>query len=840
MAFARPGRCVLILILLSLIYFAPLWIHPQEILYADNSDVLAMHYPWRVFAMRHWHASHTLPLWCPATCAGQPYQADTQTTLYYPPHLVFYVPPLSWIAPLYGVLTWAHVLLAGLGMFAYARSRSLAAFPALIAAAGFMFAGKWLLHLLEGGHYVFAPLAWLPLLLLASERAIERRQLASAVAAGVLASIIFLGAHPQLTLYIGYFAALWTLQSVLGWRGTESSEDSENSCAPSLGRRALWWLLTWSIAGVVAVGLTAVQLLPALELAEWTSRARLITPEYSNAYDLTLHSVRWLPRRVLSLLGPQHFSGSAWESVGALGILWTGCAVLAAIVSRRATVRFQAAFLALLILLAFVRVPVPGLSLFRIPVRVLLLAGLPLGMLAGHLTQHMFGDPVQHGRRLRWVVLCLAALVALYLPISLHRNPPPVAYWVTLAVAVCAGGGTLLWRSRQTLPDSATAIAWLGLLLAELWAMHWPHLQTRPVADVYPVNDAVRFLAERPGSYRVLDIPLWKHDPTYSPLSQGLCCLHDVAWVRGLNTTDLYPYKQFLNFLQDRGDPPELSEMPVVSWLSQTHLSDLLGVRYLVCPADEELPADAKDAWRAVRTLRDNRVYLLSLSPTGGVRELPPFTIYERTKPLPRAFVIPHARPNSGNAAWGAALRELNPRRDVLLDAPGGRIESTAAPQFESGAAGPDFEEATVVADAADRVILDVERDQPGYLVLLDAWYPGWKCRLEDGREVPVWRANGLFRAVRVPAGRHRVEFVFAPALYRLGQALSLGTLTLLAVLVVLRWVGFVRLWRAKSLQAALGVPRPRQEWPSSGTLIAPGRGDALALEFQSLNNGRG
>jgi hypothetical protein len=50
-----------------------------------------------------------------------------------------------------------------------------------------------------------------------------------------------------------------------------------------------------------------------------------------------------------------------------------------------------------------------------------------------------------------------------------------------------------------------------------------------------------------------------------------------------------------------------------------------------------------------------------------------------------------------------------------------------------------------------------------GVLVARDAWYPGWRARL-DGREVPVHRADHLFRAVTVPSGRHRLEFRYEPA----------------------------------------------------------------------------
>ena len=36
-----------------------------------------------------------------------------------------------------------------------------------------------------------------------------------------------------------------------------------------------------------------------------------------------------------------------------------------------------------------------------------------------------------------------------------------------------------------------------------------------------------------------------------------------------------------------------------------------------------------------------------------------------------------------------------------------------------------------------------------------------------DGREVPILRADGFFRAVQVPAGRHVVTFSYFPRIFR-------------------------------------------------------------------------
>ena len=46
---------------------------------------------------------------------------------------------------------------------------------------------------------------------------------------------------------------------------------------------------------------------------------------------------------------------------------------------------------------------------------------------------------------------------------------------------------------------------------------------------------------------------------------------------------------------------------------------------------------------------------------------------------------------------------------------------------------------ATRVEDTPNRVAFEVETSAPGYLVLADTWYPGWRATV-DGRTVPVLR----------------------------------------------------------------------------------------------------
>jgi hypothetical protein len=61
-------------------------------------------------------------------------------------------------------------------------------------------------------------------------------------------------------------------------------------------------------------------------------------------------------------------------------------------------------------------------------------------------------------------------------------------------------------------------------------------------------------------------------------------------------------------------------------------------------------------------------------------------------------------------------------------------------------------------------VVVDLEAATGGYLVLNDPYQPWWFAEV-DGSAAPLVRANVLFRAVAVSAGRHVVRFAFRPLL---------------------------------------------------------------------------
>jgi hypothetical protein len=170
--------------------------------------------------------------------------------------------------------------------------------------------------------------------------------------------------------------------------------------------------------------------------------------------------------------------------------------------------------------------------------------------------------------------------------------------------------------------------------------------------------------------------------------------------------------------------------------------------------------------WRVATRIPATRIYAFT---GGGMRDLPPYAVWENDAAFPRAYVAPCAQPLPPRAEILAALRTTDFRRIVLLE----EFDGTTAAADDAS-----LRPANIVEYTPNRVIIDVAGDAPGHLVLSDPWYPGWTATL-DGQPVPIRRANYLFRSVSVTAGTHRVEFRFEPASLARGRALSLAALAL-------------------------------------------------------------
>jgi uncharacterized membrane protein YfhO len=81
-----------------------------------------------------------------------------------------------------------------------------------------------------------------------------------------------------------------------------------------------------------------------------------------------------------------------------------------------------------------------------------------------------------------------------------------------------------------------------------------------------------------------------------------------------------------------------------------------------------------------------------------------------------------------------------------------------------------------------NRIAVTTKADTPSILVLSENHYAGWRAYV-DSRFVETLRVDYNLRGVALPAGEHRVEFVYRPKSFSMGL-----TMSLLAVVGLVSW----------------------------------------------------
>jgi hypothetical protein len=319
-----------------------------------------------------------------------PFLANLQSAVFYPLHVIFLLVPAT------TAMNWSvagHLFLASLSAYAAARRvvgldrASACVAGAVYGLGGFVGAQVGHLNQLNAA-------AWLPLALVALHYALTRRSRRWVALTAAVLAVQLLAGHAQesymTVALLGAYAAFYCLAQApltplpASWR---AAPGYLLGCGAALGREAAWAVAILAIGGALAGGLAAMQLLPSNELTGLSIRAGGMSLGEASSFSLPPRElfVGLLP--TFGLAGPTSNEYLSWIGVGGLML-----AVLGVLFRfDRAPTRFftllgVASFLLALgshfplFALAF---HLPGMDLFRVPARWMLLTTLALAMLAG-------------------------------------------------------------------------------------------------------------------------------------------------------------------------------------------------------------------------------------------------------------------------------------------------------------------------------------------------------------------------------------------------------------------------------------------------------------------------
>jgi hypothetical protein len=293
-----------------------------------------------------------------------------------------------------------------------------------------------------------------------------------------------------------------------------------------------------------------------------------------------------------------------------------------------------------------------------------------------------------------------------------------------------------------------------------------PLVRTRSMQEALGTNPLVERLQGPYGMGRVLGVNS-SDRADYSSIPVTYATPAGIEGMRGFNP--LVPVPTYLYLHAGVGQIEQLGWEPGTTIYSfplesRKHL-DLFNVRWIVSNQILDVPGlEMRERFPGLRIYQFQRPEAL--------RRLRNTFLYENTRSMPRAALVPAARWVESREAAIEAIGDLDPRREILVE------DRSLVGRF------PGSFRAVPVVHEGDSLSLSLDIDGGAYLLLSEVWYPGWRAQI-DGQEVPLQRANGIFQALRLDAGHHEVRLHYRPRSYLTGLAIS-GGAALLSITLLL------------------------------------------------------
>jgi hypothetical protein len=684
-----------------------------------------------------------LPRWNVQDFAGTSTLGDPQVGLYNP---VYWLLLLNPTLHSLGLMIVGYTLIGAFGFILYGRAVGLSLAAAAGGAVAFTIGGKLLLHLVLPGHSVKAPFYLVPLILWAIDRTANRPSPGRVVATSGLTALLVVSLHPQILFY-----TMWVLLIA----GVAAARR-----APRPGRA----FGALALAMTLTLALAAVHVLPFIALAGEFSRAH---PEL---YDV----LRWdaeNPGASAHWLEVVTGASESWEGHYYFGgvtlyLVFLGLYAWPRGDPRRSLVWLHGSLALVLLLYGLGRegglqpllARIPGFGHFRIPARALVVLGLPVALLAALGIEACMSAPV---RRRRFVAVGAAPAAATLLAVA----GATTQQLTTLAVAV--GGAVLLDKMSHSEPAAGdnplpatpvsvslppACLAGAALLIAALavdaGSAIKPWVATVPEREIGHLATGVNLPDDLPDAFRIAEIGRDTTNPGIPELARRRYRLNTLS---GYNS--LIPWRFILYACYASGYSPFTYNVgdAVPIFHKREKLFELLGVTHLLYQ-----PGEGTEEWQWERSA----------------------SAFPGAYLVPGPIIVPEGR---GKNLMGLEmhslelLEDIDPRQQVLLH---GDMAESALEAIGARPAVPlePFRPIPLTARSANRIALELRTERPGIVVVNEPFFRGWRA-WDAGTEIPILRANVLFRAVALPPGRHEIVLEFSPLSWRLGWWITVSAL---------------------------------------------------------------
>jgi hypothetical protein len=708
---------------------------------ASIGDLVTSFYPFRAFAAKS-IKERTLPLWNPLILGGIPFQANSQSALFYPLNALYYVlpTPIAWAAA-HLLRMFLSCLLMAMLVRAIGGSNAGAIFSGIVfASCGFMTTWQ--------GQAMGDAAIWLPLICYSVHRLHETCSRFSIALTSFAFAMPVLAGHPETAAHLtaaGSFLALWL------WTRSSLSKP-----------RVYSWTFIWSffVAGVLALGLAMIQILPTLEWLQHIGQSfEVVWP------PLSLHQVLgWVSRDILR--DPNSAGIQVPEGAAYIGMITLVAASLA--VFHNST-RYVIFFVALTVI--SLSVIYGGEPLWSIvsntPVlrslkntRLIVVASFSLAALAGLGISAIEEQAFSVRQRTLALILLASGFAAIF--VLLYN----LQLWTTFKVEfarrpsfartlLCVGVAPFLLKLYSKLPRRIFTVLVCAIAIFDLATFSYGYTGFAAPDEIFPPASVFGWVAQDK------DMELYRAAEIRAPYPSNASSVYAIPSADGYEIQLQSPRLFVRGMSLDTGVGINFEPDAILN-LTDRRL-DMLNVKYLIVNAFDE--AFVQFAAARKFPLVFNNQYV---------------AVFENKSVLPRAFLVP---------ASGVELRpdpeaQIRRLQESSFDPTTAVLVTEDAPFFHAAypVGLPFARRADITSISTNELALRVETSEPAVLVVSQTYYPGWHATV-DGVETPVLPVDLALTGIPILTGTHEVQLVFKPFTFRAGMFVTVLSALILAAL---------------------------------------------------------
>lgn len=787
---------VLLLFVLTMFFFAGVLFSDK---YAIPWDMIDYYYPSQFYSIES-IKNGSLPFWNPHILSGFPSLADPENAVFYPLNIVLYLFSLGSPLSLKALETFLalHYFLTGLFMWIFLRSLPLKRFAALSGAIIYMFSGYLAAHAQHLGPIMAS--TWIPLILYYCRKSILEKDNKHMVKAGLCLGIQILAGYPQTT-----FSTLLTLLLYLGWHSIKRAYNIQ-SWRPIIKSAYSYLLLL-----ITGISVAAIQLVPTIQLHFHSVRSE-IPQDYSLLEQFPLHPIYLITTVVANFFGGL-FGDDSWyprdmtESHLYLGII----PVMLIVIGIKCTTKKNmmwliiGSFFFVLALGGYTIWPriyyhvSPYLNFFARSSNYFLITNLCAAIFAGYGMQLVLADKKDPEiyialRGIRVILLSFIGIFATMAATILFLNDGGLRSRIIsiqtnllLCIFLFVAGNTLIQATvRRKIHVALCKTLLLSAIVIDLFtfnshqSFNGLRVQVDTIASPQSLEGSFPPLAflkrDLHTNFRIATL---ESGSTY--YNGG--SLTGFQNVFGYTTMALGNYR---DFLAESGI--NFSRIPKI--MPKTTLNfnylNLLSAKYLVVgqkPFSEkkiEIPSSQ----------------FMQVFSSSGI------DIYQNKNFIPRAFVAKKAIITDYRHKRSTYLQStfFQPRDYVLIDSEfknqiprdlitDQKLLNVITDKVDTRKS----QSVRIVESNANSVKIAANMDAPGFMVLTDVNYPGWKA-YDRGKEKEILPAYGLFRAIPLEKGSHFVEFRYEPDIIYIGLVITVVSFLLATIYLLSPYLSSLRL----------------------------------------------